>query len=163
MPISPTSSSRIAVSKPPKVRIVCTPGSNMLEYTHTFLTAYVATHHRPQVAQRLSVAAYELLENAMNYGGVSSEIVLELVESPGKLAVRVTNESIAARVSMLTAHLARVNASAETTFMEEMKRSMQGGAPRAMLGLARIVFEAGMELGVEIDGRSVTVTATTRL
>jgi hypothetical protein len=135
----------------------------MLEYTHTFLTAYASTHHRPQIAQRLSVAAYELLENAMNYGGISSEIVLEVVESSGSVSVRVSNESIAARISMLTAHLARVHANAETTFVEEMKRSVLGGAPRAMLGLARIVFEAGMDLKVEVNGGVVVVIAATKV
>ena len=123
-----SSSSRLPVAKIQRVpvRVVCTPGSNMLEYTHTFLSAYAATHYRPQIAQRISVAVYELLENAMNYGGISSEIVLELSDSPGSACVRVSNESIAARISMLTAHVARVHSNAEATFMEEMKRSVMG-------------------------------------
>lgn len=164
-PIASDSSSRLPTSKVSRVpvRIVCTPGSNMLEYTHAFLSAYSATHHRPQIAQRMSVAVYELLENAMNYGGISSEIVLELSELPGQVAVRVTNEAIAARISMLAAHLARVRADAEGTFVEEMKRSVMGGAPRAMLGLARVAFEANMEIKLEIDGRLVAVTASTRM
>jgi len=165
MPFASDSSSRVRISQIAKVpvRIVCTPGSNMLACTHEFLTAYANSHQGPQVGQRVSVAVYELFENAMSYGRISSDIVLELVETPNSLAVRVSNESIPARISMLAAHVSRVQAGAEATFVEEMKRSVMGGTPRAMLGLARVVFEAKMDLTLEIDGLLVCVTASSRV
>jgi hypothetical protein len=142
-----------------RVRIECTPGSNMLEYTHQFLNAYLATHLRPQAAQRLSVAAYELLENAMNYCSVTSHIVLELVESSTWAAVRVSNEAIPARINMLTDHLTRLRSDPRGTFIEEMRRSVRGGGPRAMLGLARIAHEVSLDLDVQVEGGRLTLFA----
>src|SRR5262249_48331943 len=47
------------------VTIVCEAGSDILEPTHQFLTAYAGSRVRPHVAPRLSVAVYELLANAL--------------------------------------------------------------------------------------------------
>jgi len=68
------------------VRVICTAGSGALEYTHAFISAYTADHLRGAVAQRLSVGAYELLSNALNFGSVSSDIVLELIEADALVA-----------------------------------------------------------------------------
>jgi hypothetical protein len=144
------------------VRVLCNAGSGALEYTHAFITAYSADHFRGAVAQRLSVGAYELLSNALNFGSVSSDIVLELIESENIVGVRVSNEAIQARISMLTEHLVKLRANAEQTFMEELRRSVTGGIPRPMLGLARVTHEVGLTLDLQVHDRRVTVTAQCR-
>ena len=73
------------------MRVICTAGSSALEYTHAFISAYTADHLRGAVAQRLSVGAYELLSNALNFGSVSSDIVLELIEA-GKRIILLDQE-----------------------------------------------------------------------
>src|SRR3954465_7234306 len=115
------------------VRVVCTAGSGALEYTHAFVSAYATDHLRGAIAQRLSVAVYELLSNALNFGSISSEIVLELIASDSRVGIRVSNQAIPARVSMLADHLLKVNTNAEQTFLEELRRSITGGIPRPML------------------------------
>ncbi|HKO51621.1 MAG TPA: hypothetical protein VJV79_28120 [Polyangiaceae bacterium] len=144
------------------VRVICTAGSGALEYTHAFVTAYTADHLRGAVAQRLSVGAYELLSNALNFGSVSSDIVIELIESENMVGVRVANDAIAARISMLTEHLLKLKTNAEQTFLEELRRSVTGGIPRPMLGLARVSHEAGLTLDLQVQERRVAVTAQCR-
>ena len=175
---SPSSSSRLAVagssggslrpgdgavlSGRTLVRVICTGGSGALEYTHAFVSAYAADHLRGAVAPRLSVGAYELLSNALNFGSISSDIVIELIESETMVGVRVSNEAIAARVSMLTEHLLKLKTNAEQTFLEELRRSVTGGIPRPMLGLARVAHEAGLALDLQVVERRITMTAQCR-
>lgn len=177
-PSTPSSSSRLAVassssgtSRPGDgavlngrtlLRVICTAGSGALEYTHAFVTAYTADHLRGAVAQRLSVGAYELLSNALNFGSVSSDIVIELIESENMVGVRVSNDAISARISMLTEHLLKLKTNAEQTFLEELRRSVTGGIPRPMLGLARVSHEAGLTLDLQVQDRRVSVTAQCR-
>ena len=141
------------------VQIVCTAGAGALEYTHAFINAYVGDRMRRAVAQRISLGAYELLSNALNFGSISSEIVIELIETDNAVGVRVSNEAIQARLSMLSEHLVKLRANAEQTFMEELRRSVTGGIPRPMLGLARVAHEAGLTLDVQVQDRRVSVTA----
>jgi len=175
---SPSSSSRLAVAggsggsmRPGDggiltgrtlVRVICTAGSGALEYTHAFVSAYTADHLRGAIAQRLSVGAYELLSNALNFGSISSDIVIELIESESMVGVRVSNDAIAARVSMLTEHLLKLKTNAEQTFLEELRRSVTGGIPRPMLGLARVAHEAGLALDLQVVERRITMTAQCR-
>jgi len=144
------------------IRVLCNAGSGALEYTHAFVTAYSADHFRGAVAQRLSVGAYELLSNALNFGSVSSDIILELIESENIVGVRVSNEAIQARISMLTEHLLKLRTNAEQTFLEELRRSVTGGIPRPMLGLARVTHEVGLTLDLQVQDRRVSVTAQCR-
>jgi hypothetical protein len=141
------------------VTVVCDAGSDMLEATHTFLTAYAASRVRPHIVQRLSVAAYELLANALNYGSVTGEVVVEFFHARSVATVRVSNDAIPARIQMLTEHTARVHENAENVFVEEMRRSVGGGIPNPMLGLVRIVHEAGLTLDVRVENRRVVVSA----
>jgi len=176
-PSTPSSSSRLAVAtavgtqRPGDgavltgrtlLRVICTAGSGALEYTHAFITAYTADHLRGAVAQRLSVGAYELLSNALNFGSVSSDIIIELIESDNMVGVRVSNDAIAARISMLTEHLLKLKTNAEQTFLEELRRSVTGGIPRPMLGLARVSHEVGLTLDLQVHERRVSVTAQCR-
>ncbi len=144
------------------LRVICTAGSAALEYTHAFVTAYAADHLRGAVAQRLSVGAYELLSNALNFGSVSSDIVIELIETDNRVSVRVENDAIDARISMLSEHLLKLKSNAEQTFLEELRRSVTGGIPRPMLGLACVTHEAGLTLDLQVQGRRISVTAQCR-
>jgi hypothetical protein len=142
------------------VTVVCDAGADMLEATHTFLTAYAASRLRPHVVQRLSVAVYELLANALNYGSVTGDVIVEFFHARSVVSVRVSNDAIPARIHMLTEHAARVRENAENVFVEEMRRSVGGGIPHSMLGLVRIVHEAGLTLDVTVDGCRVLVSAS---
>ncbi len=145
------------------MRIVCSPGGDALEATHQFIERYSQSRFANQVAQRLSLATYELLSNAFNFGLLSADVVIELLSSDTRVEVRVTNDAIAARISMLTSHLEKLKQDAGATLLEEMRRSVGGLGARAMLGLARVAHEASFDVDVVVDGRRVTVTASGRV
>jgi hypothetical protein len=145
------------------VKIVCSPGGDALEATHRFIENYAQNRFSTQVAQRVSLAAYELLANAFNFGLLSADVTIELATSESRVEVSVTNDAIAARIEMLSAHVEKLSHDAAGTMMEEMRRSVGGVGARAMLGLARIAHEAGLDLVVRVDGgRRVTVKASGR-
>lgn len=136
-----------------------TPGSSPLEATHTYLTAYLAERAASGVAQRVCVAAYELLANATNYATLGGDVVLEIVRQAGRLGVRASNDTIPARLTMLRQQLDKIAQNPEEAFLAELKRSVSG---RPMLGLARIAHEVGFVLSLETSGDRVTVTAMPR-
>lgn len=144
------------------VRLMFTPGSSTLESTHSFLTSYTADRLPGAVAQRVSLAAYELLSNAMNYASLSSDVVLEIVQYADRTIVRTANDAIAARISMLREQIDKIRSDSEGAFVQELKRSMKGGHTRAMLGLARVAFEVGLKLELDTTGQRVRVSAELR-
>jgi hypothetical protein len=141
------------------VRLMFSPGSSTLESTHAFLTAYTADRLPAAAAQRVSLAAYELLSNAMNYASLSSDVVLEIVQNADRTIVRTANDAIGARIAMLREQVDKIRSDSEGAFVQELKRSMKGGHTRAMLGLARIAFEVGLKLDLDITGQRVRVSA----
>jgi hypothetical protein len=137
------------------VLIRCTPGSDVLEPTHVYLTSYATARFGSRTAERLGVAAYELFANAMSYGTLS-DVCLELLETSSGGAVRVSNTTTSARIGMLKAHLEKLERDGQAMLANEMRR-FAGGGPRPMLGLARIRHEANMQLDVDIAGERVTI------
>jgi hypothetical protein len=109
----------------------------------------------------MSVAVYELTANALSYGSMNQDILVELWLRPDSVALRTSNQTIAARVSMLNDHLAKLRTQGEGALEEQMRRSAAGG-PRPMLGLSRIVHEVGLRLDVDVEGTRVTITASSR-
>jgi hypothetical protein len=138
------------------VRLMFTPGSSPLEATHTYLSAYLAERISPGVAQRVSLAAYELLANATNYATLGSDVVLEIVQRAGRVGVRASNNTIPARVTMLRQQLDKIAQNPAEAFLAELRRCVSG---RPLLGLARIAHEAALELTLETAADRVTVTA----
>lgn len=138
---------------------IVTASQDALEYTHAFVAAYCRQRFRASVGEALTTAAHELLENAINYGSVSGQVLFEIVERTGSAAIRVTNETIPARLDMLRTHIEKLATNPEAVMVEEMKRSMGLSRTRPMLGLARVVQEAGLGLELYILGARVTVLA----
>ncbi|MGH7435253.1 MAG: hypothetical protein ACRENE_06235 [Polyangiaceae bacterium] len=152
-------SAGVAPPEPAVVEIRSRCHDEVVEYTHAFASAYARSRFRSAVVQPISVASYELLSNAVNYGSAVGEIVFQFIEAPQSVGVRVSNDAVQVRIDMLRAHLERIGRDPEGAFLEEMRRSMGGGAGRAMLGLARIVHECKLTLDVHIDGSHVTIAA----
>lgn len=143
------------------VRILLTAGSDMLESAHDFLSAYLMRRLSPQVAQRMSVAAYELVANALSYGAINEDIAVEIWRSADHIAIRVSNQTIGARISMLNDLLRKLRTDADATLVSELRRSVGGGS-RPMLGLSRVMHEVGLRLDVDVEGTRLTITASGR-
>jgi hypothetical protein len=142
------------------VQILCSSGSSLLEPTHAYLTAYCSARFGTRSSERLSLAIYELLANAMAYGSLG-DVVVEILEGTTSPGVRIGNNTTAARIGMLNAHIAKLRADPGKTLLDEMRRSNTGTA-RPMLGLARVVHEAGCQVDVSVTGQRVVVTAFSR-
>lgn len=156
------SSGRFAI---PSERLIllalrCEVGSDLLEALRVFVTAYATQRFRPSVAHAVSLAGYELLENALSYGSVSGDVEFVLVKAGAMLVVEVSNDAVASRVNVLTERAARLRDGPETAYLEEMARSASGSILRPMLGLARVCHEGRMQLDVTVDDRRVTVSAS---
>ena len=138
----------------------CEVGSDLLEPLRVFVGAYATQRFRPWVAQSITLAANELLENALNYGSVSGDVEFQLLRAGAVLAVEVSNDAVPSRVSVLSERVARLRGDAEGAYLEEMARSVSGRIGRPMLGLARVCHEGKMQVEVIVDERRVTVRAT---
>jgi hypothetical protein len=86
-------------------------------------------------------------------------VLFEIIQGLGSAAVRVTNDTIPARLEMLRAHIEKLAVNPEAVMLEEMKRSMGTSRVRPMLGLARVVQEAGLALELYVTNSRVTVLA----
>jgi len=141
------------------VHFTAQPHNELVEYAHPFVVSYARFRYRATIAEALSVAAYELLGNAVNYSSVFSPVDLQVVEGTSTVAVRVANDTVQVRLDMLCSHLERINKDPEAAFVEEMRRSVAGDSARPMLGLARVVHEAKLTLDVYVSGKRVTLFA----
>ncbi|HLK39299.1 MAG TPA: hypothetical protein VKU41_21210 [Polyangiaceae bacterium] len=165
MAVRPVEPVRVVFGDPPDepaiVSIVSRSHDDVLEYTHAFVVAYAKRRFLSRTVEPLSVATYELLGNALSYGLVSSQVLLQVHEGQAGVAVRVANDTMQTRIDMLCAQLDRLSKNAESTFVEEMRRSVAGGLGRPALGLARVVHEAKLALEVYIVAPRITVIGRT--
>lgn len=141
------------------VSIVVERNEHVLQCTHAFVAAYCRQRFLATAAESLTMAAYELLQNGLKHGSVFCDVLLEISESAHAPAVRVSNDAFEARLEKLRAHVARLAVHPEVVFLEEMARSINGGTPRPMLGLARVVHEGRLKLEVHALKNRVTVVA----
>jgi hypothetical protein len=139
------------------VRIVSEAGGDPAEPLRAFISSYTASRYSPQLAQRVTIAAYELLVNGLSYCSVAKEVAFELREGADNVEVMVSNHAVSARIEMLRAQLARLEVDAAGTYEDAMRRSLIGGVQRSMLGLARVVHEARMTLHVDEEQQRVGV------
>lgn len=140
----------------------CSTNWEAIEAFRQFVDVYARDRFTSQVAERIGTATQELLENAANYCSITSSISYELRHLPRsqRLEIVVSNDSVPRRIEALMRRIDEMRARAPQEVYEAALRSASSAlSVRAMLGLARVRFEAEMELSVVIDGSRVTVVA----
>lgn len=140
-----------------EVRLETSP--QLLQQMSDFVGAYSKYRFQPRTAERIALASYELVENAVSYGSVSGDVLFSLLENDHCVEIQVTNDASAGRVTNLRAKLELLRADAEKVFLDEMGKSMTGSGGRAALGLARVCHEGQMDLECEVEGNRVTMRA----
>jgi len=155
----PSAALRAAGPAKSLVRVACDAGGTPTELLLEFLSKYTAQRYPGQLGQRLPVAAYELIENGIQYGSVAREVVFEMLERDDLVELRVTNHAVAARISRLREQIDKLATDPSKAYAEAMQRSMNGGKP--MLGLSRISHECRMELTLE-EGHAGEVLVVAR-
>jgi len=127
----------------------------------------VEAHYRPilgdpSLLDRLAVTTHELLENAAKYGadGLSS-LHIQLTGSPTKrLQIEVRNPIDHQQVPALKRYFEEMTRAADpfAFYQARMARAAKLNDGSG-LGLARISFEAEMDLCLEVDERHVSLIA----
>ncbi|HMA95450.1 MAG TPA: hypothetical protein VKP30_22330, partial [Polyangiaceae bacterium] len=140
-----------------EVRLETSP--QLLQQMSDFVGAYSKYRFQPRTAERIALASYELVENAVSYGSVSGDVVFSLLESDHFVEIQVTNDASAGRLTNLRTKLELLRTDAEKVFQDEMGKSMTGSGGRAALGLARVCHEGQMDLEFEVEGNRVTMRA----
>lgn len=133
-----------------------------LEQFLGFISAYAKGRFSNSVAERVTLASTELLDNAVRYGSLARDFTYRLALDGQRVAVSVQNTTVTTRIEMLNAQLKRLESAPEQVYSSELERSMSVGPSsgrRSMLGLARIRHEAEMRIELEVDGNDVTVRA----
>jgi len=123
-----------------------------------FVSRYVHGRFRHVQAEAISLATFELLDNALNFGSISHDVVLELFATTATVDVAVSNHAAPARISMLSQQLERVRRTSAATYAAEVEQGSSGDA-LVKLGLARVAHDARMALRLSTDEEQITVTA----
>lgn len=109
--------------------------------------------------EQLGLAAHELVQNAIcNAATPDIEVKLEVDPATEHVRVSVSNVARPDQIDVLRARMERAQANpdplqAYVTAMREDPHSRGG------IGLARIRFEAALDLALEVEGQKVTVHA----
>jgi len=119
-------------------------------------------------ALALSIAAQELLENAVKYGArQGSNLELRIEKEPREVRVQVRNPAGATdKVEELQAHLAwlRSQPDALTAYQTRLRELAASDPPASGgLGLARVAYESRCALECALESGSVVVRAIYRL
>ena len=130
-----------------------------LEYFLSFINAYARGRFSAALAERVTLASTELLDNAVRYGSLARDLTYRLELEERQVSVCVHNTTVRTRIDMLTAQLRRLETTPETVYASELERSTLMGGRRSMLGLARIRHEAEMQIDVHVSDNDVTVRA----
>jgi hypothetical protein len=111
-------------------------------------------------AERISMAASELLENAVKYSSDdSSEIRVTVKRSGSELDLFVKNPADPEQINVLRREFALINAGdPEETYLMRMKEAA-AGQNKCRLGLIRIRYEAGARLVLDVGERHVGIHA----
>jgi hypothetical protein len=110
-------------------------------------------------ADKIAMAASELLENAVKYAsGEDTHISVNVSPKTEKISVRVTNQANPSSVETLKQIYAKINkGNALDSYVAQMKEAALRSDGKSMLGLARIRYETGGELSLKIEGNTVNI------
>jgi hypothetical protein len=110
-------------------------------------------------ADKIAMAASELLENAVKYAsGEDTHISVNVLPKTEKISVRVTNQANPESVDTLRQIYAKINkGNALDAYVSQMKEAALRSDGKSMLGLARIRYETGGELSLKIEGTTVNI------
>ena len=133
--------------------------SPQLEQFLPFVNSYARGRFSNSIAERVTLATNELLDNALRYGSLAREFSYRLELSSAAIAVTVRNSTVQTRIDMLVAQLKRLETTPDQVYASELERSAMNSGRRSMLGLARVRHEAEMQLELALEGNDVSLRA----
>jgi hypothetical protein len=142
------------------------PHWELIDPAREFLLSFFThTLARPMVASQISMAAHELMENAVKYSPTDEARIRIEVDSTGPVQLIVENEALEEHIPIL---LAEVQAATEAKdpfvfYRQKMELALTRSDGKSCLGLARIRCEGQMSLRCEIEGNIVRMIAVRTL
>lgn len=109
--------------------------------------------------EQLALAAHELVQNAIaNAATPDVELKLEVDRGTDRVCVSVSNHARADQIDVLRERLGRTQAHPNPLagYVAAMR---EDPASRGGIGLARIRFEAALDLALDVEGERVTIHA----
>lgn len=110
-------------------------------------------------ADKIAMAASELLENAVKYAsGEDTHISVNVSPKTEKISVQVTNMATPESIKCLREIYDKISSgNSLDAYVMQMKEAALRSDGKSQLGLARIRYETGGELSLEIEGNMVKV------
>lgn len=136
------------------------PSWGQVDEIRQFVESFCASASAgPERKEQLALATHELVQNAIAHANSPHiELKLELNRETGRVEVSVSNMAGADQIAVLRSRLARTLSHANPLdgYVAAMREAPE---ERGGIGLARIRFEAALDLEIEVEGEKVTVHA----
>jgi two-component sensor histidine kinase len=121
----------------------------------------------PDAVFRVAMTAHELLENAAKYSLTGRALLRFTTRLEGDQAIvnlSLFNETTPAHIERLRGRIAAICGATDPNahYHKVMRESSRQSSDESGLGLARIAAEAEMMLGLEVNGTTVAIFASTR-
>lgn len=144
------------------------PHADLLTQTREFVSSFCGTFIRdPAVVYRLSMAAHELLENAIKYssdGAMQMSVKVRSDERKSSITIRAENRTTPERMVAVRDTIDTIRGAADPFKLYcEMIRSSADRNENSGLGLARIYVEADCALDYDIVGDAIAISARTSI
>jgi hypothetical protein len=131
-------------------------------YVHEALGRFV---NDGDLVSRVAMAAHELLENAAKYADQSNadlSITLDDVGGERRITLRLSNDASDGHLTRLRHLVSELDGCSDPyLYYLELVRRNAAARSASGVGLARIVVEAQMKLGVSVSGQTATIVAHT--
>lgn len=112
-------------------------------------------------AEQISMAASELLENAVKYASEEEGYLkISIAKGENEVDVCVKNRAEPHHINTLRRELALIHAGEpERVYLRKMEEAAMTEGGESRLGLARILFEAGAKLQLDVNDGEVSIHA----
>ena len=152
---------RVATGVDDHVELLFRPRWTYISCVRKFLSGFflIGLSDRER-AEQISMAAHELLENAIKYSSEeSSHLRVQVTMRPGEIDLVVENPADPHQINVLRREFALINtAEPEEMYLRRMQEAARSGG-QSRLGLIRIRHDAGATLRLEAGERDVAIHA----
>jgi hypothetical protein len=113
-------------------------------------------------ADKIAMAASELLENAVKYAtGEETQVSVWLDQKDGDIEVSVSNKASPEAIAVLKANWeSAMTGDPLAAYIRKMQEAATRNDSKSQLGLVRIRYETGADMTLDVDGTTVLIKLT---